>query len=89
MSRNNKLSEIRRSRVLDYGPGSIIDFTIDTTGSGSVSVVSAGLEYWNLSTNTEFVYDKQTIHEDRLKKKLQVQGFRLPPINGDSEWKFN
>jgi len=88
MSRNNKLSEIRRSRVLDYGPGSIIDFTIDTTGSGSVSVVSAGLEYWNLSTNTEFAFDKQTIHEDRLKKKLQVQGFRLPPINGDSEWKF-
>ncbi len=40
MTRNNKLSKIRRSRVLEYGPGSIIDFTLDSTGAGSISVVS-------------------------------------------------
>ena len=85
MPRQNKLSKIRRSRVLEYGPGSIIDFTLDTTGVGGVSVVSAALDYWSSSTKKEFRFDKQTIHEDRLKKKLGVQGFRLPPVNDDND----
>ena len=84
MPRQNKLSKIRRSRVLEYGPGSIIDFTLDTTGVGSISVVSAALDYWDISTKKEFRFDKQTIHEDRLKKKLGVIGFRLPPVNDDN-----
>ncbi len=88
MTRNNKLSKIRRSRVLEYGPGSIIDFTLDSTGAGSISVVSAGLEYWDKSSKKKFSFDKQTIREDRLKKKLGVIGFRLPPVNDDND-KYN
>ena len=53
MPRQNKLSKIRRSRVLEYGPGSIIDFTLDTTGVGGVSVVSAALDYWSSSTKKD------------------------------------
>ena len=85
MTRKNKLSKIRRSRVLEYGPGSIIDFTLDSTGGGSVSVVSAGLEYWDNSSKKEFRFDKQTIREDRLKKKHGFFGFRLQPVNDDNE----
>ena len=77
MTRKNKLSKIRRSRVLEYGPGSIIDFTLDSTGGGSVSVVSAGLEYWDKSSKKEFAFDKQTIREDRLKKKLGVGTIKI------------
>ena len=45
MTRKNKLSKIRRSRVLEYGPGSIIDFLPEN--SGPVSVIAGGLDYWN------------------------------------------
>ena len=37
------------------------------------------------SSKKEFRFDKQTIREDRLKKKLGVIGFRLPPVNDDND----
>ncbi len=85
MTRQNDLNKIRRSRVLDYGPGSIIDFTLEGSGVGSISVVSAGLDYWDVSSKKNYRFDKQTINEDRLKKQLRVNGFRLPPVNDDND----
>lgn len=84
MSRKNKLGDIRRSQVLSYGPGAIIDFRAGGQGGGPVSVVAPGLEFWDEYAPPAFPQTKQKISEPRLQRKLGVRGFRLPPVTIDS-----
>ena len=37
MPRHNKLNEVRRSQVLGYGPGAIVDFRVGDLGAGTIS----------------------------------------------------
>ena len=81
MSRKNILGEIRRSQVLGYGPGAIIDFRAgNVDGGGPVSVVAPGLEFWDEHAGPPFPRTTQKIYEPRLESKLEVRGFRLPPV---------
>lgn len=84
MSRNKKLGGMRRSQVLTYGPGAIIDFRAGNQGDGPVSVVAPGLEFWDEHAKP-FSLTRQKISEPRLERKMRVQGFRLPPVDIDSE----
>ena len=77
----NFLGEIRRTQVLDYGPGSIIDFRAGARGGGPVSVVAASLEHWDKIAKPAFPHNSQVISEPRLERKLGVNGFRLPPVD--------
>lgn len=75
------LGEIRRSQVItSYGPGSILDFRAGGHGGAGVSVVAAGLEEWDRSAPPPGMGHPQTISEPRLEAKLEVEGFRLPPV---------
>lgn len=78
---NNFLGEIRRTQVLDYGPGAIIDFRAGVNGGGSVSVVATGLEHWDQCAKPPFPGNYQVISEPRLERQLGVSGFRLPPVD--------
>ena len=77
----NFLGEVRRTQVLDYGPGAIIDFRAGAKGGGSVSVVAASLEHWDETAKPPFPRNNQVISEPRLERKLSVRGFRLPPVD--------
>src|SRR5687768_16608246 len=81
MSRNNKLGQIRRSQVLGYGPGAIIDFRAGKDGGGPVSVVAASLESWDETAKLGGAKDPHLVHEARLEKVLNKKYFRLPPID--------
>ncbi len=71
----NFLGEVRRTQVLEYGPGAIIDFRAGARGGGSVSVVAAGLEHWDRTANPPFPSNRQAISEPRLEHRLGGQGF--------------
>ena len=77
----NFLGEVRRTQVLEYGPGAIIDFRAGARGGGSVSVVAAGLEHWDRTAKPPFPSNRQSISEPRLERRLGVKGFRLPPVD--------
>jgi hypothetical protein len=85
MSRNNKLGQIRRSQVLGYGPGAIIDFRAGKDGGGPVSVVAASLESWDETARLKGTSDPHLIHEARLEKVLEKNYFRLPPIDDSDD----
>jgi len=85
MSRNNRLGQIRRSQVLGYGPGAIIDFRAGAMGGGPVSVISASLESWDDTAKPAGNSDPHIVHEERLQKVLGKQYFRLPPIDDSDE----
>ena len=75
---SNELGDLRRSAVVaTFGPGAIIDFR---AGPATISAVAAGLEEWDSSFPPAGLMNAQSIQEPRLQKKLQVQGFRLPPV---------
>jgi hypothetical protein len=46
----------------------------------AVSAVAAGLEVWDERASSPGLAHKQTITEPRLQNKLEVEGFRLPPV---------
>lgn len=74
----NELQEIRRSTaVTTFGPGSVVDFRAN---GGAVSGVAAGLEEWDRSFPPPGLRHPQIIRETRLQKKLDVSGFRAPPV---------
>lgn len=77
----NFLGEVRRTQVLDYGPGAIIDFRAGAKGGGPVSVVATGLEHWDETAGAAFHRNGQVISEPRLERKLSVRSFRLPPVD--------
>lgn len=79
----NRLGELRRSAVVStFGPGAIIDFR---AGDAPVSVVAAGLEEWDRRATPPGLNNEQTVFEPRLQKKLNVKGFRLPPVMVDED----
>lgn len=74
----NEIGELRRSAAITpFGPGSIVDFRAD---NGPVSGIIAGLEEWDNSFKPPGLANPQKISEPRLESKLQVNGFRLPPV---------
>lgn len=78
---SNDLNELRRNAVVSiYGPGAVVDFRAD---NAPVSGVVSGLEVWDQSFGPEGMKNPQRIYEQRLQKKLKVQGFRLPPLTKD------
>ena len=82
-----ELGKIRQSAVvMNYGPGAIIDFREPGTGA-SVSVVSAGLESWEnqAASDGDASSNLRRFTEHRLKAKLKVDYFRLPPIAPDNK----
>jgi hypothetical protein len=54
-----------------------VDFRAD---NAPVSAMAAGLEEWDSSFPPAGLANSQTVRETRLQKKLNVQGFRLPPV---------
>lgn len=82
----NELGKLRRSSVISiFGPGSIVDFRAGSHGGAPVSVVAAGLDEWDKRARPPGLRNPQTIYEPRLQKKLNVGGFRLPPVVSDNE----
>jgi len=74
----NELGALRRSAsAATFGPGSIIDFR---AGEATISAVAAGLEEWDQNFPPAGLLHPQSIREERLQKKLNVKGFRLPPV---------
>lgn len=87
---NGILGKLRQSAVImNYGPGAIVDFRIAKTGA-AVSVVSAGLDEWELQAEEAglSIEDLKSFVEPRLAEKLKKRYFRLPPVapgNADDE----
>ena len=82
MATNNDLHDLRRSAlVYNSGPGSVVDFQ---DGGGTVSGVIAGLEEWDKSFGPAGLNNEQTVYEPRLQKRLNVNGFRTPPVKKES-----
>lgn len=85
----NELGKVRQSSVImNYGPGSIVDFRVPGTGA-AVSVVSAGLEQWVRMAEEagDSSQDMKRLTEPRLAEKLRVSHFRLPPVAPDNPGK--
>jgi hypothetical protein len=75
---NNALGDLRRSSVvMTFAPGAVVDFR---AGGAPVSAVVAGLDEWDRNFPPAGLANPQTIFEPRLQKKLDVDGFRLPPV---------
>jgi hypothetical protein len=75
---SNELGELRRSAAAaTFGPGAIVDFR---AGGATISAVAAGLEEWDRNFPPAGMLNAQAIREERLQKKLNVKGFRLPPV---------
>ena len=74
-----ELGDVRRSQVLGYGPGAIIDFRAGAKGGGPVSAVAVGLHKWPQATGGD--KDPQVVHEVRLQKLLDKSFFLLPPVS--------
>lgn len=85
--KGNFLGEVRRSQVIGYGPGAIIDFRAGAKGGGPVSVVVAGLDTWNDTAKLRFQggTDPHLITEPRLQKVLDKNHFRQPPVDDSEE----
>lgn len=86
----NAVGELRQSKlVTTFGPGAILDLR---TGSGApLSGLLAGLEEWDRSApdGHSGLQHQQVINEPRLEKRLEVRGFRLPPVKPDREKRGN
>lgn len=75
---SNELGPLRRSAAATtFGPGAVVDFR---AGEATVSAVIAGLEEWDQNFPPRGMLHPQAIREERLQKKLNVRGFRLPPV---------
>jgi hypothetical protein len=75
---SNELGPLRRSAAAtSFGPGAIVDFR---AGAATISAVVAGLEEWDRNFPPAGMLHPQAIREERLQKKLNVRGFRLPPV---------
>ena len=77
-----ELGEIRRSQLIQNGPGSIIDFRAGDKGGGPVSVLTTGLDHWEKSAGlfAPINVDTNVVFEPRLQLKLKKQYFRLSPV---------
>lgn len=83
---SDALGRVRRSQVIMlHGPGAIIDFRAGKHGGAAVSVVAAGLEEWDSKAPPAGLMNPQRVSEPRLEKKLNVRGFRLPPVGDERD----
>ncbi len=79
----NDIGDLRRSAVaFTYGPGAIVDFR---AGQAAISALAAGIEEWDAHFPPSGMLNPQAVHEVRLEKKLNVKGFRLPPVRDPSQ----
>lgn len=85
----NGVGELRRSKlVTTFGPGAILDLR---AGNGApLSGVLAGLEEWDRCAppGHHGLGHDQVVNEPRLQKRLNVGGFRLPPVKEEREKRF-
>lgn len=82
---SDELGKVRRSQVvMTHGPGAIMDFRAGAQGGAAVSVVAAGLDEWDRSARPAGLLNPQRVSEPRLEKKLNVRGFRLPPVGEET-----
>jgi hypothetical protein len=79
--KRNYLGDVRRSQVIGYGPGAIIDFRSGARGGGPVSIVAGSLDGWNDTAEISGPDDPQLLFEPRLQKVLQKNHFRQPPVD--------
>lgn len=80
--KRNFLGMVRRSQVIGYGPGAIIDFRAGAQGGGPVSIVAASLDSWQETAPIDgTISDPHMLFEPRLQKVLQKSHFRQPPID--------
>lgn len=79
--KRNYLGEVRRSQVVGYGPGAIMDFRSGANGGGPVSIVAGSLDGWNDTAPLTGTDDPQLLFEPRLQKVLQKNHFRQPPVD--------
>ena len=77
-----ELGEIRRSQILQNGPGSIVDFRAGEKGGGPVSTVTTGLEHWEKTAKVfpPLNNDANVVFEPRLQAKLKKSHFRMSPV---------
>jgi len=77
---------IRRSAIIGtFGPGAIVDFRTSGKKGGPVSVVIGGLDQWDKYSKPAGLMHGQSIFHPRLQKRLNVKGFRLPPVTLDDQ----
>lgn len=67
--------------VTTYGPGAIIN--LRSPDGAPISAVTAGLELWDQDAKPSGLRNRQRCYLSRLQKKLNVLGFRLPPVFND------
>ena len=81
-----ELGEVRRSQVIQRGPGAIIDFRAGEKGGGPVSVITSGLEFWEKSASilAPRRRDSNVVFEPRLQAKLKKTHFRQPPVKQET-----
>ncbi|HZQ47020.1 MAG TPA: hypothetical protein VFC07_08415, partial [Verrucomicrobiae bacterium] len=85
---NNELGTPRRSHCVgNLGPGAIGEFRVGKSNGAAISVVIGGLEYWDTMAPKAGIANDQVTFERRLQQFLKVQGFRLPPVDPDRDWK--
>jgi hypothetical protein len=72
------IGELRRSAPAStFGPGAIVDFR---DGDALISAVVTGLEEWDRNFPPAGMANPQSVREERLERRLQKSGFRLPPV---------
>lgn len=85
----NELGDIRRSQIIQYGPGAIVDFRVGEEGGGPVSIMTSGLEFWEKSARVfELSNDPNIIRDPRLEVKLNKAYFRLAPAKNEDEDRY-
>lgn len=82
----NKLGESRRSHCIgNFGPGAIVEFRPGSGEGAAISAVISGLDAWDSCARPPGLKNPQVTYERRLQKYLDVNGFRLPPIDPDAD----
>lgn len=80
-----ELGDLRRSMVImNAAPGAVVDFRAD---GAPISAVIAGQDAWDRFFPPVGLANPQVVYEERLQKKLKVEGFRLPPVRPSDEVK--
>jgi len=76
----NESGSLRRSQlVTTYGPGSILN--LRSPKGAPISAITGGIETWDKTAPPRGLVNPQRCHLSRLERKLEVQGFRLPPVD--------
>lgn len=77
----NIIGQSRRSHCVgNFGPGAIVEFRSGSAGA-AVSAVVGGLEMWDTFAKPGGLKHPQVTYERRLQTYLNVDGFRLPPVD--------